>query len=87
MSSAAEDVTLDVKARTRAFLFRFVRTRELKDSDDFFAAGMVNSLFAMQLVLFVEKEFGVKVANEDLDLDNFRTVDAIAAFVARKRAA
>ena len=32
----------------------------------------------MQLVAFVEKEFGITVADEDLDLDNFRTVDAIA---------
>lgn len=84
-STVATDV--DVKERTRAFLFRFVRTRELKEDEDFFAAGMVNSLFAMQLVLFVEKEFGVQVANDDLDLANFRTVNAIAAFVARKRAA
>ena len=77
----------NIKEKTRAFLFRFVRTQALPDNEDFFAAGMVNSLFAMQLVLFVEKEFGVKVTNEDLDLKNFRTVEAISGFVARKRTA
>ena len=41
----------------------------------------------MQLVAFVEKEFGVAVGDEDLDLDNFRTINAIAALVARKRGA
>lgn len=76
----------DTKERTRAFLFRFVRARTIQDTDDIFTSGMVNSLFAMQLVLFVEKEFGVKVANEDLDLKNFRSVDAITNFIARKRA-
>jgi acyl carrier protein len=41
----------------------------------------------MQLVNFVEKEFGVTVADEDLDLDNFRTLAAMDALVERKRAA
>lgn len=77
----------DVKQRTKDFLFRYVRTRTLGDNDDFFALGLVSSLFAMQLVLFVEKEFGIKVANEDLDLKNFRSVEAISSFVAKKRGA
>ena len=85
MSTSSESVQ-DIKARTKNFLFRFVRKRNLADSDDFFASGMVNSLFAMQLVLFVEKEFGIKVQSEDLDLKNFRTVDAISGFVEKKRA-
>jgi len=55
--------------------------------EDIFSLGFVNSLLAMQLVAFVEKEFGVAVGDEDLDLDNFRTINSIAALVARKRGA
>jgi methoxymalonate biosynthesis acyl carrier protein len=86
MNTASPVSVDDIKGRTKQFVFRFVRKRALEDSDDFFASGMVNSLFAMQLVLFVEKEFGVKVAGEDLDLNNFRTIDAISRFVEKKRA-
>lgn len=73
------------KARVREFLARFLRNHELGDDENIFALGFVNSLFAMQLVMFVEKEFGVAVENEDLDLENFQTVNAIAGLVARKR--
>jgi acyl carrier protein len=38
----------------------------------------------MQLVLFIEKEFSIKVENEDLDYDNFRTLNAIVGFIERK---
>jgi acyl carrier protein len=38
----------------------------------------------MQLVMFTEKEFQVKVENEDLDLKNFSTINAIDEFVRRK---
>ncbi|MEU4576511.1 acyl carrier protein [Nonomuraea sp. ATR24] len=65
----------------------FIRGRypqaEIDESQDIFALGFVNSLFAMELVMFVEKTFGVTIPNEELRIDNFRTADAMSALVAR----
>lgn len=72
------------KQKIREFLGRYVKNREFRDDDDVFALGFVNSLVAMQLIQFVEREFGVAVEDEDLDLDNFRSIDRIDDFVARK---
>lgn len=72
------------KAKVRAFLSRFFRKHELQDDEDIFALGFVNSLFAMQLVMFIEKEFSVKVENRDLDFANFRSINSIAEFVHAK---
>ena len=55
--------------------------------DDIFALGFANSLFAMQLVAFVEKEFRIDIDSEDLEMDNFRSVHAISALVERKLSA
>lgn len=77
---------MDNKAKIREFLARFFRDHQLADDEDIFATGYVNSMFAMQLVQFVEGEFGIAVESEDLELDNFRTVDAISALVERKTA-
>jgi methoxymalonate biosynthesis acyl carrier protein len=76
----------EMKTKIKAFLGRFFRKHELGDDEDIFTLGFVNSLFAMQLVMFLEKEFAVKVDNKDLDFDNFRTINAIAALVTRKLA-
>ncbi len=72
------------KTKIRAFLAGFFHSADLQDEQDFFALGFVNSLFAMQLVLFVEKEFGIAVENEDLNIDNFKSIAAIARLVERK---
>lgn len=72
------------KESIKAFLTRYFRNHELEDNKDIFAQGFVNSLFAMQLVLFVEQEFGIAIENDDLDFDNFRTINAIAQLVERK---
>ncbi|HST59900.1 MAG TPA: phosphopantetheine-binding protein [Longimicrobium sp.] len=78
---------METKQQIREFLSRFIRDHQLADDEDIFATGYVNSMFAMQLVQFVETTFGITVESEDLEIDNFRTVDAIAALVGRKQGA
>lgn len=72
-------------SKVRAFVSRFTHQPDLQDDDDIFALGFVNSMFAMQLVMFVENEFGVTIEDEDLDIDNFRSANAVANLVERKR--
>ena len=72
------------KEQIRSFLSQHIRANGFQDDDDLFGKGYVNSLFAMELVLFVEREFTLTVENTDLDPDNFRSVNAIAALIDRK---
>ena len=74
----------NIKANIRNFLSKYITNYDLKDDEDIFSLGFVNSLFAMQLVMFIEKEFKLTVDNEDLDLKNFRSIKAIAELVERK---
>ncbi|HWN40779.1 MAG TPA: acyl carrier protein [Thermoanaerobaculia bacterium] len=73
------------QTKIKEFLSRFFKNQDLQPEEDIFALGFVNSLLAMQLVAFVEKEFGIRVGDEDLDLDNFRSIQAISNLVARKQ--
>lgn len=77
---------MEKKAKVKKFLSRFYRKRELEDNEDIFALGFANSLFAMQLVMFVEKEFQVQVSNKDLDLEHFKSVNSIVQLIESKTA-
>lgn len=57
---------------------------QFTDSDNFFALGFVNSLFAMKLVNFIEQNFNIKVENDDLDINNFSSIENILKFINRK---
>ncbi|HET7212062.1 MAG TPA: acyl carrier protein [Terriglobia bacterium] len=74
------------KVRIRGFLATFFGNRHLGDSEDIFALGFVNSLLAIQLVSFLEKEFAITIEDEDLDFENFKTVNNMDALVERKKA-
>jgi methoxymalonate biosynthesis acyl carrier protein len=72
------------KDKLRAFLARHIAGRNIADDQQIFAAGFVNSMFAMQLVLFLEKDFKISIANEDLELRNFQTINAMVELIERK---
>jgi acyl carrier protein len=49
--------------------------------------GIIDSVGVMELVAFLEQEFGVKVADEELVPENLDSVANLVAFIGRKRAA
>ncbi|MFE0047368.1 acyl carrier protein [Streptomyces albireticuli] len=62
--------------------FLAARTKTTWEHDqDLFAVGGMSSLFAMQLVVHLEKTYGITISGADLMLDNFRTVDAMVRLV------
>lgn len=71
----------------RRFINASVNIDALSDDDNLFESGVVNSLFAVQLMTFVERNFGIEVGMDDLDIENFKSIAATAAFVQRKSAA
>jgi len=75
------------KLKIKAFLLKYFRHRDLRDDDDIFALGFVNSLMALQLVNFLEKEFAITIEDEDLDIDNFRTINNMNSLLERKAVA
>lgn len=55
------------------------------DSDNIFERGFVNSLFAIQLLNFVQREFDIVIENEDINISNFSSVNNIAQLVQKKQ--
>ena len=52
--------------------------------DDLIRQGIVDSAGVLQIVGFIEQHYGVQVADEEIAVENFRTVSSIADLVARK---
>ena len=75
----------EVNLKIRAFLVERFPRFNLGDDDDIREAGFVNSLVATEMVAFVESEFRIKLAREDLVMDNFQTINALARLVDSKR--
>jgi acyl carrier protein len=77
----------DVRDRVRRFIQDSFLVDDFSDADSFLTTGIIDSLGVMQLVTFVEAEFGIRVADQDLVPENFDSVERVSAFVERKLAA
>ena len=75
---------MEVKQKVRAYIERLYRKRKIEDEENIFELGFVNSLFAMQLILFLEKEFSITIGNEDMDISNFSSINRIVGLIESK---
>ncbi|GLY70032.1 phosphopantetheine-binding protein [Amycolatopsis taiwanensis] len=73
-----------VRENLLGFLERRTK-RSWTPEEDLFASGLVSSMFAMELVVYVESTFAISIGGEDLKLANFRTVDVMTDLVLRLR--
>jgi methoxymalonate biosynthesis acyl carrier protein len=73
----------NVTSQILAFISGRYPQVEITSTDNIFQIGFVNSLFAMELVMFIEKTFALTIPNEELVIDNFRTAKSMTELVAR----
>jgi acyl carrier protein len=74
---------------TEEKIFEFFKNKGMSDGLDYetdlFKGGFINSLFAFEVVLFLEETFDVHLDNKDITQDNFRTISKMAEMIDRIR--
>ena len=58
--------------------------RDVPENEPIIENGVLTSLQTVELVMFLEDRFGIMVEDEELDEENFGSVNAIAGLVAGK---
>ena len=69
---------------SRNFLFSD-RGFEYDDDASFLELGIIDSFGFMELLHWVEEEFGISVADDELIPDNFDSVRRLTSFISEKR--
>ena len=82
--------TVDTTTRIREWIlgnFPAAQEQGIGPGDSLFDTGIVDSLGVLEIVMFLETEFGVAALDDDMVPDHFESIEAIARFVGRKIAA
>ncbi len=79
---------MEIKTSVRNYIlqnFLFTDdTSKLDDGESFIDKGIIDSTGILELIMFVETEFQMQVADVDMTMENFDSVDRIARFIAEK---
>ncbi len=78
----------EIKSAIRKFITRELLFQKdesiLKFDDQLLEKRMIDSSGMMELVTFLETEYGIHVTREDIIPDNFETIEQISKLVASK---
>jgi acyl carrier protein len=80
---------MTVEDRMRAFIletFYVSDPGELTDELSLIDSGLVDSTGMLDIILFIEGEYGIRVEDTETIPENLETIGRIAGFVARKTA-
>lgn len=78
---------VDLKTRLKELLierlkFEDMTPADIGDDEPLFAGGLgLDSIDALEIVVMLESEFGIKVKNETSARDHFRSISSLAGFV------
>ena len=64
--------------------FPLARKKPIAVEDDLLESGIIDSLGILDLVSFLEQEFGIAVADDELVPDHFQSVIHLTRFVEHK---
>jgi methoxymalonate biosynthesis acyl carrier protein len=79
------DVIQLTKSTIKNFILGSVKIKDLNDDDNLFETGIVNSLFAIQLMTYLENTFNIEVTMDDLSIENFESINSTSSFVLNKQ--
>lgn len=72
----------EIREKIYNFLAQLKPTDGLQFDTELFKSKYITSLFALQIVMFLEKEFKIKLNRKDINEQNFHTINAMADLVA-----
>ena len=61
--------------------FPLARKRGIRDTDALLESGILDSQGVLEVVTFIEQEYGISVPDDDLVPENFQSVERISAYV------
>ena len=79
---------MEVSAIIRQFIienFRFGEDGNLKEETSFLESGIIDSTGILELVSFLEEQFGISVADEELIPENLDSIANVRAYLTKKK--
>lgn len=80
-----ETMTEKIKAYLSATCLIDFDGIEVNDNTDLFEAGFIDSYGFVELVTFLEREFSIKVTDDDLVTESFNSVNELVRYVGEKQ--
>jgi acyl carrier protein len=77
----------EIRGKVSAFIkqnYLFDESKQIDSSASFLGTGILDSTGILEMITFVEEQFGVTFLDEELTSENFDSIDRVVAMLERK---
>ena len=81
---------MEIKEKVKTFIresFLFDSTAQIEDGDSLLEKGIIDSTGVLELILYLEEEFGIKIEDEEVIPENLDSVANIENLIMSKNGA
>ena len=78
---------MSIETKIRAYIaenFLFGQANELGVNESFLDKGIIDSTGILEIIMFLEEQFGIKVADSEMLPENLDSIANIVAYITRK---
>jgi len=80
---------MDIRSMLKQYITKEIMheldSSKLADDAPLIEGGIIDSMNLIALVAYIKESFGVEIGENDLDIENFQSVNALAAFIAKEK--
>lgn len=79
-----ENKEQNIKARIVSFIKELSQSKVFPENIDLIESGVLDSFSFVELIVFLEKQFNIKVNPFEVRIEDLHSVDSLVSFVMRK---
>jgi len=74
-------MSVNIQDQLQEYVEELAKQDSIDPSVNLFETGLLTSVHVLDLIAFIEERFGIVISPDDLSIDNFGSIDAMATFV------
>jgi acyl carrier protein len=74
-------MSVNIRDQMQEYVEELAKQEDIDPSINLFETGLLTSVHVLDLIAYIEESFGIVISPDDLSIENFGSIDAMATYV------
>ena len=74
-------MSMNIKDQLKEYVEELAKQDDIDPSINLFETGLLTSVHVLDLIAYIEEQFGIVISPDDLSIENFGSIDAMVTYV------
>jgi len=74
-------MSMNIKDQLKEYVEELAKQDDIDPSINLFETGLLTSVHVLDLIAYIEEQFGIVISPDDLSIENFGSIDEMVTYV------